>query len=150
MARQLRAYPPATRARARQLRQQGCTHAEIRAQLGDIPQATLAYWLRNISLSTSQQKRIQAKVIASAARGRPLAREAWARKISQWQEEIKTRVKPFAALPYANDTIGKLVLGIMYRCEGGQYPSSRHLIFGNAAPLNGEGIFKTAATELCH
>jgi hypothetical protein len=99
MARQLRAYPPATRARARLLRQQGCTHAEIRAQLGDIPQATLAYWLRNISLSTSQQKRIQAKVIASAARGRPLAREAWARKISQWQEEIKTRVKPFATLP---------------------------------------------------
>ena len=134
MARQLRAYPPATRARARFLRQQGRTHAEICAQLGDIPQATLSYWLRGISLNALQQQRIQAKIIASAARGRPLALAAWTRKIVRWQKTIRARVKMFSTWPYADEKLGKLVLGIMYFCEGAKYPSSRHLIFGNTDP----------------
>jgi len=127
-------YSPATRAHARTLRQQGLTYTEICHQMGRIPQGTLAGWLKNIHLTAVHRRRIHAKIIASAAKGRPLARAAWANKMARWREQIETRVKPLGVLPSLHPAIGKLVCGIMYLCEGGKYPSSRQLIFGNSDP----------------
>ena len=129
------AYSPLIRDQARTLRQQSCTYTEICAELGrPIPKGTLAYWFKDIRLTTQQQERIRAKIVASGVQGRPLASAAWARKIARWSEEIETRVKSFGPLPYSDPLIGKLVCGIMYVCEGGKYPSSRHLSFGNTDP----------------
>lgn len=134
MKRQVHADWSEVRLRAKALREQGYTYTEICSRLGPIPQGTLSYWLRKIRLTTQQRARIQAKITTSGANGRPLAKAAWARKIRQWQETIEARVKELGALPYLDGNIGKLGLGIMYLCEGGKYPSSRHLIFGNSDP----------------
>ena len=128
-------YSPSTRARATALRRQGYTYTEICGELGrPIPKGTLSYWFKDIHLTPQQQDRIRAKINACGVQGRPLASEAWAKKIAQWREEIETRVKSFGRLPYTDPMIGKLVCGIMYVCEGGKYPSSRHLSFGNTDP----------------
>ena len=119
---------------ARNLRQQGWTYTEICDRLGPIPKGTLAYWFKGIRLSAPQRARIREKIVASAAMGRPLAREVWAKKIARWREKIEARVHPFGRLPYTNQVIGKLVCGIMYLCEGGKYPASRQLLFGNTDP----------------
>lgn len=122
------------RARAAALRQEGYTYTEICTRLGPIPKATLAYWCRSIRLSEQQQFRIQQKVLAGGAQSRPLAVIAWANKVRKWQEQIERRVAPFGRLPYNDPHIGKLVLGVMYLCEGGRYPASRFLMFGNTNP----------------
>ncbi len=127
--------PPTTvRDRAQALRSQGYTHTEICKLLGPIPKGTVSYWLRNITLTPEQQKRVHEKIVASAAQGRPLATAAWERTIREWQQTIEVRVKKLGALPYLHAEIGKLVLGIMYLCEGAKYPSSRQLLFGNSDP----------------
>lgn len=119
------------RARAQYLRRQGYTYTEICDRLGRIPQGTLSYWLKDIHLNRTQRARIQAKIIASAARGRPLARKAWIKKMAKWRQHIEARAKPLELLPYENSAIGKIVCGIMYLCEGGKYPASQHVTFGN-------------------
>ena len=106
-------YSPSIRTQARALRQQGRTYTEICVKLErPIPKGTLAYWFKNIRLTPQQQDRIRAKIIASGVQGRPLACEAWARKIARWREEIETRVQPFRRLPYTNPMIGKLICGM--------------------------------------
>ena len=144
MSRHVREYPSITRTHARSLRQQGYTYTEICSQLGLIPQGTLAGWFKDIQLDSQQQRRIHDKIIASAARGRPLARAAWAKKMQAWREMIEARAKPFGLLPYSHPIFGKLVCGVMYLCEGGKYPTSNHLIFGNTDP----GMVKTFLTLL--
>src|SRR3989338_8967098 len=134
MPRRLRSYPPSIRTLARSLRQQGLTHTEICQQIGAVPQATLSYWLRGIQLNGQHKARIDAKILASGAAGRPLAREAWERKLHRWRTVIEARVTPLGVLPYQDPSIGKLVLGIMYLCEGAKYPSSRNMMFGNTDP----------------
>ncbi len=127
------------RGQARRLRQQGFTYTEITQQLGSVPKGTLSGWFKDLRLTASQQARIEGKILAAGAQGRPLARAAWARKITAWQKDIEDRVSPLAALPYDHLHIGKLVCSIMYLCEGGKYRSSRHkwrarvLQYGNTA-----------------
>ena len=135
MPRFSRSYSPAIRDRARSFRQQGLTHAEIRQKIGAVPQATLSYWFKDIELNGKQQARIQAKIIASAAEGRPLAREAWARKIQHWREQIEARALPIAEGLSNNHSVGKLICGIMYVCEGAKYPTSQQVMFGNTDPV---------------
>lgn len=144
MERKGHGYPPRVRHQVMALRRQGLMYAEICDRVGQIPKSTLAAWCRGIRLESNQQARIRDHILASAARGRPLAREAWVRKLEQWRRTIEDRVKPFGALPYVNPPIGKLVCGIMYLCEGGKYPSSRHLNFGNSDP----GIIRAFLTLL--
>ena len=128
-------YTSAIRGQARTLRQQGYTYTEICAELGRaIPQATLAYWFKDIHLTPQQDARIRAKIAASAAQGRLLACKAWANKIARWREQIEARVQPFGRLASIDPVIAKLVCGIMYSCEGGKYPSSRQVMFGNTEP----------------
>ena len=127
-------YPAATRNRARQLRQQGLTYTEICAQVGRIPKGTLAYWCKDIRLSFSHQARIQRKIVESGALGRPLALEAWARKVRAWQDIIQARALPIAQVLDSNALVGKLVCGVMYLCEGGKYPSTQQVMFGNTDP----------------
>ena len=134
MRRHIRSYPDRFRARARALRQQGYTYTEIHTRLGKIPQGTLSGWLKDIQLSHEQIQRIHAKIVVSAARGRPLALAAWTRKMQAWRQRIETRAQPFGALPHTVPTIGKLVCGVMYLCEGARYPTSQQLIFGNTDP----------------
>lgn len=122
------------RDRARMLRQQGLTYTEICAQLGAVPKSTLACWFKDIQLSIEQQARVRDKILASGARGRPLARLVHERRLDQWRADIEASVAPLAMLPFHRPALGRLICGILYLCEGGKYPSSRHLTFGNSDP----------------
>lgn len=134
MARRTRRYTPEFRRRAQALRRKGRTYAEICARLGRVPKGTLSPWLKDVRLTTQQQARIQAKIIASAARGRPLATIAWEKKMKRWRDGIENRVRAFGKMPHANPVMGKIVCGVMYLCEGAKYPSSRQLGFSNTDP----------------
>lgn len=122
------------RDRAIALRRKGYSYAEICSRLGNIPHSTLSYWFQNVRLTDGQQVRIQSKILASAARGRPLARVAWARKMRQWRTHIEHGTKSLGTLPQIDMAIGKLVCGVMYMCEGGKYPATRYLKFANTDP----------------
>ncbi len=135
MTRSARPQRPMLRVRARTLRQRGYTYTEICSRLGTIPQGTLAYWFKDVHLNEAQQARIHAKIAASAAKARPFARMAWAKKMQRWRTGIEQRAKPFGFLPYTDPMIGKLVCGIMYICEGGKYPVNQTVYFGNTDPL---------------
>jgi len=76
----------------------------------------------------------QRKVVESAARGRPLAVLAWQRKIETWKEGIRAAVEDIGALPFTQSDAGKLACGMLYICEGGRYPATRHLAFANTDP----------------
>ena len=134
MPRRLRSYPSSIRTLAKSLRQQGLTHTEICQRIGAVPQATLSYWLRGIQLNGQHKARIDAKILASAAAGRPLARLAWARKVQRWREQIDARVLPVAEALSDHPGMRKLICGIMYLCEGAKYPTSQQVMFGNTDP----------------
>lgn len=123
-----------SRDRARALRQQGFTFTEIQAHIGVVPKSTLSGWLKGVTLSTEQRARIDERIRQGGATGRPLARAAWKRKIAAWQQAIDKRVEPLGRLSYNSPEIARLVCGLLYLCEGGKYPSSRQLMFGNSDP----------------
>ena len=99
-----------------------------------MPKNTLSGWVRHVSLSDAQRARLAQKWLDSAARGRPLAVEAYRRKIAAWKASIEQDVEHFGALPFTDPTIGKLACGLLYICEGGRYPNSRQLQFANSDP----------------
>lgn len=124
-------YLETIRLQAIALRREGRSLLEI-SQALEIPKNTLSGWLAHVQLSDRQQEQLQEKCLASAARGRPLAVEAWRRKIESWKTSIEQDVKSLGALPFADPAIGKLACGLLYICEGGKYPTSRQLSFANS------------------
>lgn len=52
------------------LRKQGMTYSEIRAQIGPIPKGTLSGWLKTIELTPEQEVRIRNKMIVQGHAGR--------------------------------------------------------------------------------
>ncbi len=64
--------------KAIQMRKSGFTYAEISTELGHIPKGTLSNWMKDISLTETQQLRIKQKMLDSGQRGRQLG--AWANK----------------------------------------------------------------------
>ena len=124
----------ALRTYARALRRRGYTYSEICAKLGTVPNGTLAYWFNDIHLNGTHQARIRAKIVASAARGRPLARMAWAKKVGQWkairERQATVFVRSLRNLPSA----ARLACAMLYMAEGQQYPATRHLGFSNSKP----------------
>ena len=134
MSRHVQNYSPEIRSQAEALRRAGLTFTEICGQLGPIPQATLSGWCHRIRLKPEQRARIEAKIKTSGAQGRPLAPAVWRERQARWRHAIEERVQSIGQLPHNDPSVGKLVCGIMYICEGARYPSSRNLIFGNSNP----------------
>jgi hypothetical protein len=130
-------YPTALRAKAIALRRGGYTFNEIRKALSTptlIPKGTVGGWVRHVPLTRAQRRRIQTMMGEFSARGRALAVLAWQRKIERWKESIRVQVADLGALPFQDPAIGKLACGLLYICEGGKYPTSRHLSFANSDP----------------
>ncbi len=134
MMRKTRQQLPALRARARTLRQRGYTYTEICSRLGVIPQSTLAYWFKDVHLNGAQQARIRAKVLVNAARARPLARAAWAKKMERWKDAHRQRAAQFVEGLDDSQSLAKLACAMLYLAEGQKYPGTRHLGFSNSDP----------------
>lgn len=126
-------YPVAIRLQAIALRREGRSLLEISQALG-IPKNTLSMWVRAVPLSEAQKAQLQEKWRIAAARGRPLAVEAWRKKVAVWKSGIEQDVSHLGMLPFTDAAIGKLACGLLYVCEGGRYPASRQLSFANSDP----------------
>lgn len=124
-------YPEKIKEKARGLRKQGWSLGEINQSLS-IPKNTLSGWVKEIKLTERQKQRIKKKEIASAAKGRILAARTLKQKMRAWKESIRKRTHKFSKMPFDNAKIGQLVCGILYICEGGKYPNTRHLHFSNS------------------
>ena len=122
------------RVHARSLRQHGWTYTEICRKLGMIPKATLANWFQDIASSPEQQNRIQAKILRSAAQGRPLARQMLAEKLEQWKTDKRRRADDFIDSLALTSAMTKLACALLYLAEGQKYPASRFLGFSNTNP----------------
>ena len=128
-----RRHPTEVKARAVTLRQQGHSLGEISDTL-HVSKITVQGWVAHIGLTEAQCQRIREKAIISAARGRPLAVEAWRKKIAIWKEGIYHQVQHLGLLPFEQAAIGQLTCGLLYICEGGKYPATRGLSFANTDP----------------
>ena len=127
------AHPTTRRLQALALRREGRSLLEISQALG-IPKNTISMWVREVVLSDAQRAQLEEKCRVAGAQGRPLAVEAWRKRIDLWKTSIEQDVKPLGALPFSNPAIGKVACGLLYICEGGRYPASRQLTFGNSDP----------------
>jgi len=131
--RKVRKYPSKTKEKAINLRKNGWSLGEISKELV-IPKNTISGWLRGISLTSRQKQRINKKWAKSAAQGRIAAAKVLRQKMDAWKNSIRSRVAHFSNLPLESAEIGKLTCGILYICEGGKYPNTRHLTFSNSNP----------------
>ncbi len=128
-----RLYSLEHKAEARDLRKYGLSLGEISIKLA-IPKNTIQWWVKDITLAEKQKKRIKQKEILSAMKGRALARLANKKKLENWKDSIRKKVYKYRELPFKDKNIGKIVCAILYICEGGKYPTTRHLAFGNSDP----------------
>ena len=108
-----RRHPTGVRARAVALRQQGHSLREISDTLY-VSKITVQGWVAHVSLTEAQCQQIREKEIISAARGRPLAVEAWRKKIAIWKEGIYHQVQHLGWLPFEQAAIGQLTCGLLY------------------------------------
>ena len=126
-------HPTTRRLQALALRREGRSLLEISQALG-IPKNTISMWVREVVLTDAQKHELQDKCLVAAARGRPLAVEAWRKKIEVWKASIGQDVKHLGALPFSDPSFGQVACGLLYICEGGRYPSSRQMSFANSDP----------------
>ena len=134
MARQIRQYSEATRRQAHALRRRGYTYTEICAKLGTVPKGTLAGWFKGIRLNSEQQARIRAKIVASGARGRPLARQVLQAKLETWKSSKRHAAQTFVKAIQIVPELAKLACALLYLAEGHKYPASKYLGFSNTDP----------------
>jgi len=95
MTRQMHQYSEVTRRQAHALRQRGYTYTEICTKLGTVPKGTLAGWFKGIHLNRKQEARIRAKIVASGAQGRPLARQVLQAKLETWKSSKRHAAQTF-------------------------------------------------------
>lgn len=126
-------YPAVKRSEAKELRQRGLSLGEISIKMA-IRKNTVQGWEKNVKLTPKQKKRIKFKEIISAARGRRLAYKVNKEKVEERRASIRDKVSGYGPLPFEDKNIGKIVLGILYICEGSKYPATRYLKFGNSDP----------------
>lgn len=121
------------RNRARELRRNGMTYSEIRGAIGiPLAKATLSYWLHDIVLDPTHEKRIIALNAHNLAKGRKIRiqrRKKIRKKIFfTLREEF---LKPIQSLSGHQK---KLLLAILYLGEGGKLFRRAAVMFGNSDP----------------
>lgn len=124
-------------AQARQLRRNGWSINEISIKTA-IPKTTIQGWIKGIVLTECQKKRIKLKELTGFSLARKIAAESNKNKLQKRLSAIKSKASYYRDLPFKQGDIGKIVCSIMYLCEGGKYPATRCVMFGNSDP----GIIK--------
>lgn len=122
------------RQRARKLREQGKTYAEIKKQLGfDTPKSTLSYWCKGIPLNSKQRDRIHGLRLKNIKIAQKKAQIVNKQKRNKYLKEIQIRNEHLVKyLP--NIEVNKLLLAMLYLGEGAKWKSHRGLQLGSANP----------------
>lgn len=118
------------RPRAVMLRKQGKMFSEIRAELGQIPKATLSGWLKDIELTDEQQERIRKIMTQNGLIGRQIG----AQKNHQKRIERLSNIRRTAETEYKEMHNDELFLAglLLYLAEGSK--KSEQFNFMNSDP----------------
>lgn len=114
------------------LRKQEKTYAEIQQILGiKIPKSTLSYWCRGLEMSNKFKNIIKQKNLVNLKSGRILAWQARKNKRESYLSAIKQQA-PILKQLLENPIAAKLVLTVLYLCEGSKSRKRASLMFGNS------------------
>ncbi len=122
-------YPDQIKEKARKLRREGRTYREIQKALKlIIPKGTLSYWVRNIKMSPDYYKRIRLVINGNIWKAQKVNKQNLEKRLSKLREKNLHLVKSI------DKSIGKLLLSVLYWCEGAKYPTHRNIRFGSSDP----------------
>lgn len=117
------------------LRKAGKTYAEIQTILGKkIPKSTLSYWCRSVSMPKTLQLKIKQKNLVSLGRARALALQSKKDKKEAALVGVRQQSSVFRQL-FKHQVTSKLLLTILYMCEGSRSKNRASLMFGNSDPF---------------
>lgn len=125
----MRLYPSYLISKAKDLRSQGFTYREICKEIGEkIPKSTLSSWFKSISPPVEYYERMKKLGFANIK----LAQEYNKAQLHSRLENL--RIKNVSLIKSIDVSTGKIILAVLYWCEGNKYPASRGLKFGNSDP----------------
>jgi len=115
------------------LREKGKTYSEIQNILKTkIAKSTLAYWCKNVKLPIGYEKRVRAIIQNHIKKARIKALTANREKRDRLLKSLEE--KSYFLLKKMNKDVLKMLLTILYACEGSKWRSHRGLMLGNADP----------------
>ncbi|TSC90024.1 MAG: Uncharacterized protein G01um10145_455 [Microgenomates group bacterium Gr01-1014_5] len=120
---------PLEKQKAQELRKQGKSIGEIAQELG-ISTSTVSLWVRNITLTTEQKKRLENKVFTTLQKGRIIAQEVQ----KQLRDNLKREISAEAVLQLGKLSKRDLFIAgiILYWTEG--FKKDNRLGFANSDP----------------
>lgn len=122
-------YPESTISVAKDLRSHGYTYREICDLLKEkIPKSTLSSWFKKIILPNEYYQRMKLLGFTNIK----LAQEH--NKVQLNSRLKNLRIKNVNLIKSIDISVGKIILAVLYWCEGNKYPASRGLKFGNSDP----------------
>lgn len=115
------------------LRMNGKTYTEICENLQfSVAKSTISYWCKDVKLNSQSKQQIRQRMGVHLAKQRSLALKVNLAKRTTYLKEVENRVSNFSS-HLENRSVGKIVLSILYWCEGKGSQSSS-LTFGNSNP----------------
>lgn len=120
--------------KARALREQGKTYSEIKRELGvEIPKSTLSDWCAAIKLPACYQDKIAKLVSKNREKSRAIALVVKKEKRNQFLKGLIDN--NFCLIKkLADKGVLKIILAIIYSCEGSKWHSHSGLLLGNSDP----------------
>ena len=115
------------------LRAKGKTYREICTRLHlSIPQSTLSYWCKDITLNLQAKRRLQDRLETHLRDQRIIALQANLIRRNKYLYDVEQRVVHIGS-NLKNKKIAKIILAALYWCEGKKSQTSS-LMFGNSNP----------------
>ncbi|MDO8524843.1 MAG: hypothetical protein Q7R99_04460 [bacterium] len=116
-----------------ELRKKGKTYSEIQKELGiKIPKSTLSCWCRNVPLPLEYGPRINLLNLANCEKGRAVAVVVNRHRREEFLQKLRER--NFYLLKKTNKHVLKMLLAMLYICEGSNWSVHRGLVLGNTDP----------------
>ena len=119
--------------KAIQLRKKGKTYSEIQKELGlKIPKSTFSYWFREVPLPSGYAQKIKLLNLKNCKKGRAVALIVNKDRREKFLQNIKNR--NFYLLEKLDKDVLKMLLSMIYICEGSNWSVHRGLALGNSDP----------------
>lgn len=124
---------PVLKQKVQRLRRTGKTYSEIQQKLGvRIPESTLSFWCKKISLSKKQLRHIQTIVVRNRNRARQIAVAANKDKRLKYLNGLFKSNRHLAKIAH-NKNVAKIIVAMLYLAEGTK-GNRGCLTFGNSNP----------------
>lgn len=126
-------YPLKLKIQARKLRSEGFSYGAIVKRLRiKIPKATLAHWLKGVTLTQEQEIEFKGRMLEHLVKARVRSVEARRNKILENKKFLEKKNSNLTSL-LKDPNIAKITLGILYLAEGSKNTRG-NIVFGNSDP----------------